>query len=427
MSSKASSPSAQAAAPNQAPTDRTTRAMKAKAQAGSSQQNNSNDTAAGNNKAAAAKPKEINPTSHLSIQHFPNGKIIVNSNGKPERQQHDIDTQVEHFLNRQQNKMFLWGTQVPSVTKESMPKDFEAMGYPSDTVKDLVKRPETLKVDGFMQRFPGGFGKHVAGSGASPPKAKKPPVRGKGKYEALVLFEDQGKFFTSSSSSFSYEHPTDITTEWILFDPLRGYPEVANEPPHAIARRETFEPGNARILVQHKKTKTIKSQATPAALQDRRVDYTGSGPKIEGWAPIASTKKAPSPPPPPPALSPEPAAAPAPAPVAAAPPPPPAAAPALGRGAIRKTRLPPASEAAKPSAAPAPPKAAPKKRKAAELSADPAPEQAPEQAPAAEAAAEEEPAAVESGVGGGEGGQKKKRRPGRPKITPARVENSSSE
>lgn len=137
--------------------------------------------------------------------------------------------------------------------------------------------------------------------------------------------------------------------------------------------------------------------------------------------------------------------------------------PLLGRGAKRNASRVTSSEASKSSPASkatAPPQAAAKKRKSDDISvtaepeSSPAPQQAAAETPPAAkkikkesstlpepkvlspraskgkrtslpAAAEEQPAASESLVG--EGKQKRKRRPGRPKITPARVENSSSE
>ena len=67
------------------------------------------------------------------------------------------------------------------------------------------------------------------------------------------------------------------------------------------------------------------------------------------------------------------------------------------------------------------PPSAPPKRKADEISVAPAPQTAPEPSTAAE-----ERVAPSESVGG-EGRQKKRRRPGRPKISAARVEDSSSE
>ncbi|GAB7326566.1 hypothetical protein MBLNU13_g10549t1 [Cladosporium sp. NU13] len=89
----------------------------------------------------------------------------------------------------------------------------------------------------------------------------------------------------------------------------------------------------------------------------------------------------------------------------------------------KKTAVPPSAPVPEPEPEPerAPPKAASKKRKADEISADAAPQTAPEPS----AVAEEHVAPSESV--GGEGRQKKRRRPGRPKISAARVENSSSE
>ena len=301
MSPKTSSSSVQAAASNQETEGRTTRAMKAKAQQNSSsQQTKSTNAASEDTKAgkSAKVAKETNPSSHLNTQNFSNGKIVANSNGKPESKQETIDQELEKYLKAQKLKPFHWGTQVEPLSNETMSKDFAEIGYSPDTIKALLKQKEPVKVDGLTQRPSAGFGKHVAGTGVSPTKPKKKPsTRGMPKYEALVLFAGQGTFPTSPSSIFWQELLTDIATDWVLFDPLKGYPEAMGVPPSTATRWERFAPENARILSQNAKTKTIKSQKTPAALRGITVDYTVSGPRIEGWVPIGTTKKTAAPPP----------------------------------------------------------------------------------------------------------------------------------
>lgn len=85
----------------------------------------------------------------------------------------------------------------------------------------------------------------------------------------------------------------------------------------------------------------------------------------------------------------------------------------------KKTAVPPSAPAPEPK--PEPERAAPKKRKADEISADPPAPVAPEPSTAAEERVSE------SVEGEEEGNQKRRRRPGRPKISAARVEDSGSE
>ena len=183
--------------------------MKAKAQQNSSsQQNNSTNAASEDTKAgkSAKVAKETNPSSHLNTQNFSNGKIVANSNGKPESKQETIDQELEKYLKAQKLKPFRWGTQVEPLSNETMSKDFAEIGYSPDTIKALLMQKEPVKVDGLTQRPSAGFGKHVAGTGVSPAKPKKKPsTRGMPKYEALVLFAGEGTFSTPSSSNFWQE------------------------------------------------------------------------------------------------------------------------------------------------------------------------------------------------------------------------------
>lgn len=174
-----SSSSALVAATNQGANGRTTRALKAKENAGNSRQADTNNTAAvdGTLTKSAMPAKEIDQTSHLHIQRLSNGTILANSNGKPERELDDL----EKLLKAQQAKPFLWGTQIPAVSKEDMAGDFEAMGYSAAAIKDLVNRQEPIKVDGCSQRPCSSHGKTVAGTGISPKKPKRKAAKGQPK------------------------------------------------------------------------------------------------------------------------------------------------------------------------------------------------------------------------------------------------------
>jgi hypothetical protein len=171
-----SSSSALAAASTKSANGRTTCAMKAKETAANSQRTDTTNIAPEGTTAAQTTKvdKEIDPTSHLSTEHLPSGAVLANSNGKPESKQAAIDSELEKRLKAEKLKPFLWATQVAPASKESMMIDFVAMGYSAAAAaKDLVKRKEPVKVDGTAQRPCAGFGRHVAGTGASPQKKKK--------------------------------------------------------------------------------------------------------------------------------------------------------------------------------------------------------------------------------------------------------------
>jgi hypothetical protein len=169
------SSSAQVAASTKGANGRTTRAMKAKKNAANSRRTDSTNLAPeGTTPAQTAKvDKYIDPTSHLSTKHLPSGAVLANSNGKPERKQATIDSELEKRLEAEKLKPFHWATQVDTVPKESMQNDFVAMGYSTAAASDLIKLREPVRVDGCSQRPCAGFGKHVAGTGANPQKKKK--------------------------------------------------------------------------------------------------------------------------------------------------------------------------------------------------------------------------------------------------------------
>lgn len=180
MSPKTSSSSVQTTTSNQGSNGRTTRAIKAKEQQNSTfQQTNATNAAPDDTKAikSTKAAEEIDPTSHLRIQEFSNGKVLANSNGKSKRKQEIIDHDLEKYLKAQKLKPFLWGAQVAPVSKESMSEDFAAMGYSPNAISAMMKMAEPIKVDGCTQRPSGGFGKHVAGTGISPKKPKKKPTK----------------------------------------------------------------------------------------------------------------------------------------------------------------------------------------------------------------------------------------------------------
>jgi hypothetical protein len=411
----------------------------AKAQASKPQQNKAPSKA----KSKKLATDKVADTSHIIKKTYSNGKTLLNSNGKPKNFQVALDAELDKWLAKENTKRNLWGTQIEPISAPNMRSDFEAMGFNADKVNAMMGTRETLKVDGLTQRPSAGTGKCVPNTGPLPVK-KTPKPKGKGKYEQLKIWADQRKF--SPAASLIGNPFTNKPPAWILFDPLKGYPTEGGIPPLAVTSLEHYQPDNARIILQHQKKGIIISKATPAALRDRSVDYTDLGPRVAGWKPIGSGRKQPAPEPEP--ERPAPAPAPAPAPTER---------PLLGRGAKRNaTRAPSSSEATKssPTAAAAASTTTTKKRKSDDIStaaaaaaaaadSSPAPQVAAESPPALKRArtaspaprsspllASEQAAAEPAGAGEslvGEGVQKRKRRPGRPKKSAARVVESGSE
>jgi hypothetical protein len=102
-----------------------------------------------------------------------------------------VDAELTKWLVADKKKPTPWGTQVEPVGPENMANDFEAMGFSSDKVKELVVMKEPVKVDGLAQmvHLKTGAGSFVPGTGPEPPKR----VRRAAKYHDLILFEDKGE------------------------------------------------------------------------------------------------------------------------------------------------------------------------------------------------------------------------------------------
>jgi hypothetical protein len=102
-----------------------------------------------------------------------------------------VDAELTKWLTADKKKPTPWGTQVEPICPENMANDFEAMGFSSDKVKELVVMKEPVKVDGLAQmvNLKTGAGSFVPGTGPEPPKR----VRRAAKYHDLILFEDKGE------------------------------------------------------------------------------------------------------------------------------------------------------------------------------------------------------------------------------------------
>ena len=115
-----------------------------------------------------------------------------------------VDAELTKWLLADSKKPTPWGTQIEPVGPENMASDFEAMGFSSDKVKELVVMKEPRKVDGLMQLVPlnTGAGSFVPGTGPEPPKR----ARRAAKYHDLKLFEDNGESLLLPPHTFTRLH-----------------------------------------------------------------------------------------------------------------------------------------------------------------------------------------------------------------------------
>ncbi|KAK5133525.1 hypothetical protein LTR08_007662 [Meristemomyces frigidus] len=132
--------------------------------------------------------------------------------------------------------------------------DLKDIGFSAHRVREVVARPEPL-VDGHAQVPPNSA--KQAGDGLTGERVQRGV---KGKYEHLYLAEG---------------------TNWVLFDPMRGYPLALGAPPDAFQKFETFKLGNAKILEFNVVSRAVRIRCTPAVFERRDVVYSDrAGPKF---------------------------------------------------------------------------------------------------------------------------------------------------
>ncbi|KAK4539461.1 hypothetical protein LTR36_010938 [Oleoguttula mirabilis] len=141
--------------------------------------------------------------------------------------------------------------------------DLKDLGFSAKRVKELVAKPEPV-VDGHAQ-IPQYVGKVTEEEEREKEEAASRSERlqrgGKGRYEHLYLAEG---------------------TNWVLFDPLRGYPRHASEPSETLQKFETFKPGNAKILEYNTVSQSVRVRSAPKVLlgEGRDVQYLATGPRL---------------------------------------------------------------------------------------------------------------------------------------------------
>ncbi|KAH9826610.1 hypothetical protein Tdes44962_MAKER00574 [Teratosphaeria destructans] len=152
---------------------------------------------------------------------------------------------------------------------KSVKSDLEGFGFGKKNVGDMIKRKDVSDI------YVSGAKVARAGATAEGEEKKGRTAKGKAKssgapaYEPLCLAEG---------------------TNWVLFDPNRGYPSTvqdrhndetaAHAPPAIFQRFETYRPGNARIVEFNTVSRAVRLRSTPAVLVAREVRYERFGPRV---------------------------------------------------------------------------------------------------------------------------------------------------
>ncbi|KAK5120629.1 hypothetical protein LTR85_005987 [Meristemomyces frigidus] len=157
---------------------------------------------------------------------------------------------------------------IPKGTKFSTPNsldsdkdlkdDLKDLGFSAKRVKELVAKQEPV-VDGHGQIPQGQVVKPTEEEKEAATRSERLQRGNKGKYEHLYLTEG---------------------TNWVLFDPLRGYPKQAGDPPELFQKLETYKPGNAKILEYNTVSESVRIRSLPKVLDGRDVQYLPNGPRL---------------------------------------------------------------------------------------------------------------------------------------------------
>lgn len=72
--------------------------------------------------------------------------------------------------------------------------------------------------------------------------------------------------------------------DWVLFDPLKGFPKEYGEPPRVLAALVRYQAGNERIVEYNLVSHAVRCRSTPGGFEGREVDYTPDGPRLRAAA-----------------------------------------------------------------------------------------------------------------------------------------------
>lgn len=72
-----------------------------------------------------------------------------------------------------------------------------------------------------------------------------------------------------------------VVTDWVLFDPSRGWPPtIGCEPPSLYEHYAQYVPGNRKIVAYNVESYAISLRRTPATFRGCEVQYLKTGPKL---------------------------------------------------------------------------------------------------------------------------------------------------
>ena len=70
------------------------------------------------------------------------------------------------------------------------------------------------------------------------------------------------------------------TLDWVLFDPLEGFPPQLGEPPAFFHGFAKYQPGNTKVLEYNLVNHSVRLKTTPDVLKGMAVHYTNFGPRL---------------------------------------------------------------------------------------------------------------------------------------------------
>ena len=70
------------------------------------------------------------------------------------------------------------------------------------------------------------------------------------------------------------------TLDWVLFDPLEGFPPQLGEPLALFDRFVEYQPGNTKVLEYNLVNHSVRLKTTPDVLKGMALHYTNFGPRL---------------------------------------------------------------------------------------------------------------------------------------------------
>ncbi|KAI7282996.1 hypothetical protein KC345_g3189 [Hortaea werneckii] len=154
--------------------------------------------------------------------------------------------------------------------------DLKAFGFDAKEVKQLAAKKEPV-VDAQGQRPPHAAGVIVRSESYGSNNSWNDGEDGEDRWTGRA-----GRTNGKNGNGKGYEHLyLKEGTNWVLFDPLRGWPHFGPfGPPPFLLKWEYYEPGNAKLLEFNVISHSVRMRSCPDVLKGKQVVYTRTGPKI---------------------------------------------------------------------------------------------------------------------------------------------------